>query len=198
MTNIGIRVPSAEVTHRCLVGNVTWVASGGTSTALAGLKSKQFDVLVCPPSWQIEMERNGFGRVIYDVRAPGVWQRDFGGAIPVVAIYALEETLAEKADLTQRFVNGLVRTMAWIRNAADDEIVALVGPKHYAGFDEAAVRAELLFDKQTWSAYDGFISRDDFARGGEAWYRPGTDIPPTPYEDVVDMRFVEAASKRAG
>lgn len=177
--------------------NVTWVAAGGTSTSLAGLKSKQFDAITTPPSWQIEAERNGYGRAIYDVRAPGVWQRDFGGNLPVSTVYALEETINEKPETVQRVVNALVRAMAWIRTAPVDDVYGLVGRKYYGGLDPEAAKAELAFDPQTWPAYDGLVTREDFARGGEAWYRPGTDIPPTRYEDVVDMRFAEAALKKA-
>lgn len=183
--------------QRKLDRNVTWVAAGGASTSLAGLKSRQFDAIVTPPSWQIEVERNGYGRLIYDIRAPGTFARDFGGPLPVSAIYALEETIAEKPELTQRLVNALVRTMAYVKATPVEEVLALLEKKYFSGFDPESTKAELSFDPMMWPAYNGVITPDDFARGGAVWYRQGSDIPPTRFEDVVDMRFAEAAQKKA-
>lgn len=184
--------------RRKLDRNVNWVAAGGTSTSLAGLKSKQFDAITTPPSWQVEAERNGYGRAIYDVRAPGVWQRDFGGNLPVSTLYALEETIEERPETVQRVVNALVKAMAWMRSVPAEEVYRLVGQKYYSGIDAESAKAEIAFDPQTWPAYNGLVSREDFARGADVWHRPGTDIPPTRYEDVIDMRFVEAALKKLG
>ena len=184
--------------RRKLDRNITWVAAGGTSTALAGLKSKQFDAITTPISWQVEAEKNGFGRSIYDVRAPGVWQKDFGGYVPVSTIYALEDTINEKRETVQKVVNALVKAMAYVRATPTDQLYQTIGTKYYAGLDAAAAKEEFAFDPQTWPAYNGLLDRETFARGGDIWNRPGTDIPPTKYEDVVDMSFLEAALKKVG
>ncbi|WP_204268951.1 hypothetical protein, partial [Escherichia coli] len=75
------------------------------------------------------------------------------------------------------------------------EVLALLDKRYFAGFDPEATKAELSFDPAAWPAYNGVITREDFARGAPVWYRQGTDIPPTRFEDVVDMRFAEAAQK---
>lgn len=181
--------------RRQLGQDVTWVAAGGTATSFIGLKSRQFDAIAAPPSWQMEIERQRYGRTIYDVRAPGAWREDFGGFLPVSTIYALEETIAKRPDLVQRVVNAFIRTMAWIKVTPVEEIYGLVGQKYFATFDAAGARTELTFDRETWPAYDGRLRRGDFDRGGKVWYRPGTEILATRYEDAVDMRFVEAALK---
>lgn len=183
--------------RRKLDRNINWVASGGTSTSLAGLKTKQFDVICTPPSWQVEVEKNGYGRAIYDVKTPGVWMRDFGGNVPVLNLYALEDTINEQPELVQSFVNAIVKAMAWVRANSVDQVYSGVAGR-YSGLDPEAAKAELAFDPQTWPAYNGLLTREDFARGLEVWNRPGTDIPPMRFEDVVDMRFVEAALEKAG
>lgn len=175
---------------------VTWVAGGGTTTSLAGLQSKQFDAIMAPPSWQVEAERNGYGRNIYDVTAPGVWARDFGGNLPVLVIYTLEETIEREPKTVQSFVNAMMRAMAWVKATPPEEVFALVA-KYYGAVDPVAAKAELNFDRNTW-AYDGAITAEDFARGGKVWYRDGTDIPPTDYAAAVDMRFRDEAKKNIG
>jgi len=180
---------------RGLGPNINWVAGGGSKTSLAGLQSRQFDAIMAPPAWQMEAERNGFGKSLYDVRTPGVWQRDFGGTLPVLVIYALEETIEQQPATVQAFVNAMYRAMRWIKATPVDEVFALVGQKYYGSIDPASAKVELAFDKDTWD-YTGAITRADFERGGKVWYRQGSDIPPTPYEAVVDMRFLDAAQKK--
>ena len=45
---------------------------------------------MAPLSWIVEVEKKGFGKVIYDTSKPGVFEKDFGGTVPVLVIYALE------------------------------------------------------------------------------------------------------------
>ena len=175
---------------------VNWVAGGGTKTMLAGLESKQFDAIMAPPAWQLEAEKQGFGKSLYDVRTPGLWQKDFGGTLPVLVLYALEETIEQNPKDVQATVNALYKTMQWIKAAPIDEIYALVGEKYYGSADPTAIKVELGFDRDTWD-YTGRVTKEDFERGGKVWYREGTEIPPTPYDSVVDMRFLDAAQKKA-
>jgi len=152
-----------------------------------------------PPAWLLEAERGGYGQVIYDVRDL-VWKQDFGGNLPVLVIYALDETIEQNPKLVQSYVTALVQTMTWLKQSAlipalADEAFNLVANKYFSGVDPVAARAELFFDVKTWPAFDGFLRPDEFARGTALWFRPGTDIKPLKYEDVVDMRFVEAAHK---
>jgi NitT/TauT family transport system substrate-binding protein len=174
---------------------INWVAGGGSKTMLAGLQSKQFDAIMATPAWLIEAEANNFGRAIYDVRKPGLFARDFGGTVPVAVICALEETLDKDPKMVQAYVNALLKAMAWMKTAPADDLVALVGKKYFDGLNPVAMKADLTFDRETW-AFNGRISREDFARGAPIWYRPETEIKPANYDDVVDMRYVEAGLKK--
>lgn len=171
---------------------MNWVAGGGPKTMFPGLETKQFDAIMAVPGWVIEAEAKGFGKVIYDTSKPGVFTGDFGGTVPVLVVYTLAETVKDKKPLVQAFVNGMYRAMKWVKESPIDEAYKLVGEKHFAGVDAVAVKAEMEFDKKTW-AYDGRIDKASFERGGKAWYRKGTDIPESKYEDLVDMSFLDAA-----
>ncbi len=174
---------------------INWVAGGGIKTMIPGLETKQFDAIVAVPGWVIEAEKGGFGRVIYDTSKAGVFEAAFGGTVPVLVLYTLEETIQVEKAKVQAFVNGMYQAMKWLKSASIDEAYALVGERHYAGIDPVAVKAEMSFDKATW-AYDGRFDKAAFERGGKVWYRAGTDIPPATYEDIVDMSFVEAATAK--
>lgn len=177
---------------RGLGDKVTWIAGGGPSTMFPSLETKQFDAIMAPPSWIVEVEKKGFGKVIYDTSKPGVFERDFGGTVPVLVIYALEDTIEQDKAMVQAFVNAVYRSMKWMKATPLAEVQALVAPKYFSGYDSDAVTAELGFDTSTW-AYDGTIDKASFERGAKPWYRKGTEIPVTKYEDIVDMSFLEAA-----
>jgi NitT/TauT family transport system substrate-binding protein len=174
---------------------VNWVAGGGPKTMFPGLETKQFDAIMAVPGWVIEAETNGFGKVIYDTSKPGVFIEAFGGTVPVLVLYTLADTAKDNKPAVQAFVNGMYRAMQWVKATPIDEVYKLVGEKHFAGVDPVAVKAELGFDKGTWT-YDGRIDKASFERGGKVWYRKGSDIPESKYEDLVDMSFLDAAQAK--
>lgn len=170
--------------------NFNWVAGGGPTTMLGGLATNQFDATMASPGWVLQATAEKFGHVIYDVRQPGVFYQDFGGPVPVCVVAALDETLDKNPQLTQGYVNGMLKAMAWMKKAPVEDIVGLVGKKYFDGADPASLRADLTFDRDTW-AFDGRIAREDFARGGPIWFRTETEIKPATYDEMVDMRYVE-------
>ncbi|MDH2347452.1 ABC transporter substrate-binding protein [Bradyrhizobium sp. SSUT77] len=180
---------------RGLSDKVNWVAGGGPNTMFPSLETKQFDAIMAPPSWTVEIEKKGFGKVIYDTAKPGEFEKDFGGTVPVLVIYALADTVTQDKATVQAFVNAIYRAMKWVKATPLAEVQALVAPKYFSGTDSDAVAAELGFDTSTW-AYDGSIDKASFARGAKPWYRKGTDIPETKYEEVVDMSFLDAAKAK--
>jgi NitT/TauT family transport system substrate-binding protein len=174
---------------------MNWVAGGGQKTMFPGLETKQFDAIMAVPGWVIEAEARGFGKAIYDTSKPGVFTDAFGGTVPVLVIYTLEETAQQKKALVQAFINGMYQAMKWVKATPIDEVYKLVGEKYFAGVDPVAVKAEMGFDKETW-AYDGRLDKASFERGGRVWYRKGSDIPESKYEDLVDMSFLDAAQAK--
>ncbi|MGJ4968567.1 MULTISPECIES: ABC transporter substrate-binding protein [unclassified Bradyrhizobium] len=180
---------------RGLGDKVNWVAGGGPNTMFPSLQTKQFDAIMAPPSWIVEVEKKGFGKVIYDTSKPGLFEKDFGGTVPVLVIYALKDTIEQDKALVQAFVNAITRAMAWVKATPLAEVQALATPKYFSGIDPEAVSAELGFDTATW-AYDGSIDPASYARGAKPWYRKGTDIPEIKYEDIVDPSFLAAAKAK--
>lgn len=171
---------------------INWVAGGGPNTMFPSLQTKQFDAIMAVPSWVVEAESKGFGKAIFDTSKPGVFEGTFGGTIPVLVVYCLEETIQQNKALVQGYVNAMVQAMRWVKATPLEDVYALVAEKHFAGIDPVAVKAELGFDPSTW-AYDGRIEKAAWLRGGQVWYRKGTDIPETKYEDIIDTSFLETA-----
>ncbi len=180
---------------RGLGDKVNWVAGGGPSTMFPSLQTRQFDAIMAPPSWIVEVEKKGFGNAIYDTSKPGMFEKDFGGTVPVLVMYVLEDTIEQDKAKVQAFVNAIYRSMQWMKATPPAEVQALVAPKFFLGYDSDAVGAELRFDTSTW-AYDGNVDRASFERGAKPWYRKGTEIPETKYQDIVDMSFLDTAKAK--
>lgn len=176
---------------------INWVAGGGLKTMLPGLETKQFDAIMTVPSWVVEAEAKGFGRVLYDTRNPAAFKEVFGGSVPVLVVYTLAETVKDNKEHVQSFINAMYQAIKYMKTASFEEMQGLIGKKYYDGIDVPSLKSELLFDRET-SDYTGIITKEDFERGGKVWYRAGTDIPPAKFEDLVDLSFLEAARKKFG
>jgi NitT/TauT family transport system substrate-binding protein len=174
---------------------MNWVAGGGPKTMFPGLETKQFDAIMAVPGWVVEAEAKGFGKAIYDTSKKGVFEAAFGGTVPVLVIYTLEETIQNNKALVQSFINGMYQAMKYVKSAPEEEVYKLIAEKHFAGVDPVATKVEMFFDKNTWD-YSGSFDAAAFERGGKVWYRAGSDIPPSKYEDLVDMSFVAAAAAK--
>jgi NitT/TauT family transport system substrate-binding protein len=174
-----------------------WVGGGGSKTMLGGLKTGQFDAIMAVPAWQFEAEDNGYGKAIYDVADQASWDKVFGGNIPTTVIYVLETAILDNAELTQKYVNAMFRSMQWLKDHSTDEIYGVIGEKYMGRFDPALVKREIDYYKAMWQ-YDGSIAEADFANGGKVWFREGTKMEKAGYADLVDTQFLEAAQKKYG
>lgn len=174
---------------------INWVAGGGLKTMLPGLETKQFDAIMAVPSWVVEAEAKGFGKAIFNTSIPGTFEKQFGGTVPVLVVYTLDETIQNEKAKVQAFVNGMYQAQKWMKATPLDDVYKLVAKKYFDGIDAASVKAELGFDKAT-SAMDGKVDKAMWERGGKVWYRPGADIPESKFEDLVDMSFLAAAAAK--
>jgi len=174
---------------------IQWVAGGGLKTMLPGLETKQFDAIVAVPSWVVEAEANGFGKAIFNTSIPGTFEKQFGGQVPVLVVYTLDDTIQTQKPLVQQFVNGMYRALRLMKTQPLDDTYNLVNEKYFRGQDPAAVKAELGFDKAT-TEMTGKFDAVTWERGGKVWYRAGTDLQPAKYEDLTDFSFLDAAAAK--
>ena len=96
------------------------------------------------PIWIWEAEEAGYGKALYDVTQKAAWEQVFGGNIPSTVGYALKETLEKDGGATQAYVNGVYRSMKYLKTATPEEIYDLIGPKYMASFKKEAVLREIL------------------------------------------------------
>ena len=164
---------------------------------VAGLETKQFDAIMAVPGW---VSRGGAQRLrqgdLRHLASRACSRSDFGGTVPVLVLYTLEDTIEQNKALVQSFVNAMYQAMRWVKATPDRRgLCARRGASTSRGSTRSPSRPRLGFDKATWD-YDGRIDKASFERGGKVWYRNGSDIPRSKYEDLVDMSFLDAAQAK--
>ena len=180
-----------------LDGRFNWTSGGVTQTMVGGLKTRKFDAIVAAPSWQLESVAKGFGMVIFDATDLSTWNRVFKGPVPVTCVYALQDTIDRHPDLVQSYVNGMYRSLQWIRGASPEAIWKSSSEKYLAEQDRALTLKELVFYKPMMN-FSGLVGTAAFRNGAPIWFRESTGMKPVSFEESVDLRFIANSRNRYG
>lgn len=172
---------------------VKWVAGGGTTTMLGGLKSGAFDAIMAVPIWMDKAIGDGYGTALFDISSGTAWKRVFGANIPTTVGYALKETINGDEDLTQGYVTAVYKAMQWLKGRSPSEVFSRIGRKYMGTFTQAQVEKEVKYYQAIFN-YTLEISRTDFEAGKKVWVPRVTKIN-WAYDEVVDMRFVQKAQQ---
>ncbi|MBA3770976.1 MAG: ABC transporter substrate-binding protein [Ramlibacter sp.] len=174
-----------------------WVGGGVTQTMVGGLKTGKFDAIVAAPSWQLESVAKGFGAVIFDATDVRAWNKVFKGPVPVTCIYALQSTVEKEPELVQKYVNGIYRSLQWIKTASPEAIWNSTGEKYLADQGKELALKELAFYKPMLN-YSGLVSASSFRNGSPIWFRESTGMKPVTFEEAVDLRFISNSKDKYG
>ncbi len=78
---------------------------------------------MAPPSWIVEAETKGFGKTIYDTSKPGVFDKDFGGTVPVLVDLHARRTRSSRTRRRCRpSSTRIYRAMQWVKATPLDEV----------------------------------------------------------------------------
>lgn len=174
--------------------HVEWVGGGASTTMLGGLKAAKFDAIMAVPEWQSAAVSEGFGTPLYDILDEKIWNRVFGGRIPVTVGYCLKETVEKSPELVQAYVNACYRAQQWIRRTKDEEIADLLHRPYMDTFKREVVLESIRYYRTIFD-WDFVVEEADYARGMKVWL-PLAVEKPIPYARVVDMSFVRKAQAK--
>jgi NitT/TauT family transport system substrate-binding protein len=174
---------------------INWVAGGASFTLLAGLASKRFDAMMAAPDGALEAATNKWGTLIFDVTDPARWNALIGGPVPASSIYALQSTIDRDPEMVGAYVRAMLQSLAWIKSASDDEVVAVVRAKYLPNISVDSIKYGMQFHRKTMN-FTGNVDQQQFARAAAVWFRKSTGISPIAYADAVEPRFLAAASAK--
>ena len=175
---------------------VEWQGLGAQSTQLAALKTGKIDLVMVAPEAIIETERQGTAKVIYDVTDDAAWSRYFKGPIGVVGGYALKSTTESLKEETQSYVNACYKASMWMKDAPAKEIADVIKPHQDSlGIATETTIAALEWFKRVWQ-WDLDYSRESFDNGLHVVQGIKAEKV-FPYEQIVDLSFLQKAKARA-
>lgn len=171
---------------------------GDFATMLGAVKSGAVDSCTATYSMLHKARQEGWGVPLFEVTDDRSWNAAFGGDIPGVGLYVMQETIEQRPDAVQALVTGITKATDFIAANSAANIVAAIGDDLQGYTPELSIDSVNAF-KKFWST-DNLITREHYQRlltvmGG----RQLTDdeVKLVPYEKMVDMRFVKAARKLA-
>ena len=178
---------------------VTIRGLGDFVTMMGAVKTKQAAATMATVSMIDAAREQGWGVPLFDVTEAQQWTRIFGGDLPGVCCYILEESARRKPEVAQAFINGMVKGSDFVKASSPEVIADLIYADYLSGFPRDAVIKAIRLYKQNWWNFTNIISKDSYDRllkimGGGRQYSD-EEIRKVPYEAGVDVSFVRRARK---
>ena len=111
--------------------DVSFVATGVTSTAVAAARRAEIDAIVSSDPMLTLMESENLVKVIADARTADGTRAIYGGPYPGGVIYATPAYIESNPRIVQGVVDALVRGLRWIATHSAEDIARLM-PEEYA------------------------------------------------------------------
>ncbi|WP_434628152.1 ABC transporter substrate-binding protein [Chromobacterium sp. CV08] len=173
---------------------VSVIGVGTGATAVAALESGQIDALVgVDPSVSV-LEKHGSAVAVVDTRKPGDSKAVYGGSYAAGAIYAKTGFIRDHPRTAQAVADAMARSLAWLKQATPQQIVAAVPPAFY-GKNQAVYQQALAKNLPSYTA--GGVMTAEAARNVYQSLLPGNPaLRRIKLESCYDNRFVLQAGKR--
>jgi NitT/TauT family transport system substrate-binding protein len=176
---------------------VEWVGGGGSTTMLGGLKAGKFDAIMAVPEWMWAAEDQGFGKAIYNVLDAKVWNRVFGGPLPVTVGYCLKDTIEKNPAAVQGYVTACLRAQRWMQKAKDEEILDLLHKPYMDTFSREDVLRSIRYYRGIFD-WDFLVDEKPYEAVLKIFLATKTLDKEIPFARAVDMSFVRKAQQKVG
>jgi sulfonate transport system substrate-binding protein len=172
---------------------------GDFVTMMGAVKTKQVAATMATLSMIEKAREEGWGVPLFDVTQDRDWTRIFGGDVPGVTCYALDDTVKKRADVLQAFVTAMTKAYDFLKASSPEAIADVVYTEFLSGFPKDAVVKSIGVYKQNWWNYTNVISKESYDRllgiMGDGRQYSNEELKKVPYETAVDMTFVRKARR---
>lgn len=169
---------------------------GDFTTMIGAVKSGTVDACMATITMINSARDEGWGHPLFDVTETESWNKVFGGDIPGVCAYVLQETLESQPNQVQALVTGIVKGTDFVKAHTAEEITEVLYDQYLSGFSRQSVIAAINVYKKIWN-YDNLITKDSYDRMlhvmGDGRQYENEELARVPYEKGVDMSFVRKA-----
>lgn len=167
---------------------------GDFATMLGALKSGQVDATIATISMLDSAKQQGWGHTLFDVTDDASWNQVFGGSVPGVGCYVLEDSVKSRGDAIQAFVTAMSKAQDVLNTSTAEQIVDQIFDAYLTGYErEATLRAVRVYKSGVWSQ-NNEVSAGAYNRlikiMGDGRQFTNTELEAVPYNKVVDMSFL--------
>ena len=185
------------MTERAGVKDVDIRGLGDLATMLGALKSKQVAASIATMGMMEQAVQEGWGVPIFDVTDDKAWTEVFGGDVPGLGAYVMEDSITKRPQDIQAFVTAMTKGQDFINANPAATIVDLIHDDYLNSFPrEALVKTVGIYKDKVWKK-DNLIGKEEYDRlvaimGGGRQYSD-EEMKKVPYTQAVNMSFVRKA-----
>lgn len=172
---------------------------GDFSTMMGAVKAGQVDATIATISMLDSARQQGWGQTLFDVTDEVAWKETFGGDVPGVGCYVLEDSLKPNGAAFQAFVSAMAKAQDVLNTSTPEQIVDSIFDTYLTGYErEATLRAVRVYKAGVWSR-NNEVSADAYTRlikiMGDGRQFSNAELEAVPYRKVVDMSFLSKAKR---
>lgn len=169
---------------------------GDFSTMLGALKSKQVAATVATSSMLDRVKSEDWAVPLFSIGDDATWTSTFGGDIPGIGCYVLQEQIDKNPEAVQAVVNGLVKAQDFINATSAEALTDLLYEDYMSGLPRETVTGSLAFYKKSVFSSDNMIGEASYDRLlgiiKDRQFTPD-QMALIPYKKAINMDFVRKA-----
>jgi NitT/TauT family transport system substrate-binding protein len=169
---------------------------GDFATMLGALKSKQVAATVATTAMLDQVKREDWAVPLFSIGDDANWTATFGGDVPGIGVYALQEQVEKNPKAIQAAVSALVKGSDLIKASSPESLTDLLYEDFMSGLPKETVTNSLAFYKKNVFSPDNIISEESYGRltgiMKERQFTP-EQMQAVPYGTAINMDFVRKA-----
>jgi NitT/TauT family transport system substrate-binding protein len=172
---------------------------GAFATMLGALKSKQVAATVATSAMLDQVKQDDWAVPLFTIGDDATWTTTFGGDVPGIGVYALQEQIEKNPEAVQAAVTALVKGSDVLKSSSPESLTDLLYEDYMSGLPKQTVVNGLTFYKKNVFSADNIITEDSYGRlvgiMKDRQFTP-EQMAMVPYKTAINMDFVRKA--RAG
>jgi NitT/TauT family transport system substrate-binding protein len=169
---------------------------GDFATMLGALKSKQVAATVATTAMLDQVKQEGWAVPLFSIGNDASWNATFGGDVPGIGVYVLQEQIDKNPEAVQAAVTALVKGSDLIKSSSPESLTDLLYEDYMSGLPKETVSNGLAFYKSNVFSSDNIIAEESYDRlAGIMKDRQFTpeQMAKVPYKTAINMDFVRKA-----
>jgi NitT/TauT family transport system substrate-binding protein len=169
---------------------------GDFATMLGALKSKQVAATIATSAMLEQMKDEDWAVPLFSIGDDASWKSTFGGDVPGIGCYVLQEQIDKNPAAIQAAVTALVKAQNVINSSSPEELTELLHEDYMSSLPKPTVLSGLSFYKQNVFSKDNIISEDSYKLLSDIirdrQFTPD-QMAKIPYKQAINTDFVRKA-----